>query len=204
MYMWAGSCDAPVDALGAPDALQGVEVMHGGMVNVLHDYGDDVCVPTSWARHGDRTLLNLNFYFDASALDIWLPLSRGCSIVILPGDAGRDPANVCQAISDYSIVAFTTVPAQLQVGFMCSRSDMKARIVCHDPRPDSEAQRPMQWWGSLHLFHVLCAAGLPHGSTRGTACQSTCRHLWWRSAQPCNRGTGSQAGARLQGRQCIW
>ena len=123
--MLAGSCDAPADALDAPDALQGVEVMHGGMVNVLHDYGDDLCVPTNWARRGDKTLLNLNFYFDASALDIWLPLSRGCSIVILPGDAGKDPANVCQAISDYSIVAFTTVPAQLQVGLACSRSDIQ-------------------------------------------------------------------------------
>lgn len=106
------------DRLGATTVLQGVEVMHGGIVNLLHDFGDERCVPTSWARHGDRTLLNLNFFFDASALDIWLPLRRGCSIVILPGDTGKDPANVCQAISDYSIVAFTSVPAQLQVGVL--------------------------------------------------------------------------------------
>ena len=66
--------------------LQGVEVMHGGIVNVLHVHADELGL-----QHGDRTLLNLNFYFDASALDIWLPLSRGCSIVIIPGDAGKGP-----------------------------------------------------------------------------------------------------------------
>ena len=96
---------------------------------MLHDYGDDLCVPTNWAQRGDRTLLNLNFYFDASALDIWLPLSRGCALVILPDDAGKDPANVCQAISDYSIAAFATVPAQLQVGVLHSIGRSQYKVV---------------------------------------------------------------------------
>lgn len=81
------------------------------MVNVLHGYGN-----TLGLEAGDRTLFNLNFFFDASALDIWLPLSRGCGIVIVTGDDARDPAYICRTISEHKVVAFTTVPSQLQVG----------------------------------------------------------------------------------------
>ena len=60
----------------------------------------------------------LSLFADASACDIWHPLTIGCGIVIVLAEEMKDASRVCQLISDHRIVYYVAVPSQLQVNIL--------------------------------------------------------------------------------------
>ena len=52
---------------------------------------------------------------DASACDVWHPLTVGCGIVIASAEEMKDASRVCQLIAEHNIVYYVAVPSQLQV-----------------------------------------------------------------------------------------
>lgn len=59
---------------------------HAGVVNLL-TYARTTMVPS--LVPGQMFVQNVSISFDPSVMDIWLPLSSGCGIVIPPPDVSR-------------------------------------------------------------------------------------------------------------------
>ena len=92
--------------------LQGVEVCHGGVVNLLHYYRSAVAP----LHAGSMFLQNMPFIFDGSIIDIYLPLSMGCGIVVAPADDVKDPDVARRLIEQHSVAFLIITPSQFQVG----------------------------------------------------------------------------------------
>jgi non-ribosomal peptide synthetase component F len=92
-------------------ALQGVEVCHGGVVNLLHYYR----TATAPIRQGSMFFQTMPFIFDGSIMDIWLPLSMGCGIVVAPADDIKDPDIARSLIKQHGVVFLMITPSQFQV-----------------------------------------------------------------------------------------
>jgi non-ribosomal peptide synthetase component F len=92
-------------------ALQGVEVCHGGVVNLLHYYR----TATAPLEAGAMFFQTMPFIFDGSIMDIYLPLSMGCGIVVAPADDIKDPDIARQLIQQHSVAFLMMTPSQFQV-----------------------------------------------------------------------------------------
>ena len=91
--------------------LQGVEVCHGGVVNLLHYYR----TATAPLHPGSMFFQTMPFIFDGSIMDIWLPLSMGCGVVVAPSDDIKDPDIARRLIKQHSVVFLMITPSQFQV-----------------------------------------------------------------------------------------
>jgi non-ribosomal peptide synthetase component F len=101
-----------------------VEVCHGGVVNLLHYYR----TATASLRQGGMFFQTMPFIFDGSIMDIWLPLSMGCGIVVAPADDIKDPDIARRLIKQHSVVFLMITPSQFQV---CNRALSPRRRLSH-------------------------------------------------------------------------
>ena len=102
--------------------LQGVEVCHGGVVNLLHYYR----TATAHIRQGAMFSQTMPFIFDGSIMDIYLPLSMGCGIVVAPADDIKDPDIVRQLTQQHSVAFLMITPSQFQV-WICQSQERAVR-----------------------------------------------------------------------------
>jgi enterobactin synthetase component F len=108
--------------------LQGVEVCHGGVVNLLHCYR----TATAPLEPGSMFFQTMPFIFDGSIMDIWLPLSMGCGIVVAPADDIKDPDIARRLIKQHGVVFLMITPSQFQVCTWCHH--LVAPFRCCLPR----------------------------------------------------------------------
>ena len=80
-------------------------------MNVLHYYR----TATALLAPGSMFFQVMPFVFDGSVMDIWLPLSMGCGIVVAPADDIRDPNLARQLIAQHSVSFVMMTPSQFQV-----------------------------------------------------------------------------------------
>ena len=100
--------------------MQGVEVCHGGVVNLLHYYQ----TATAPLELGAMFFQTMPFIFDGSIMDIWLPLSMGCGIVVAPADGIKDPDIARHLIKRHGVVFLMITPSQFQVCTCCQPGPM--------------------------------------------------------------------------------
>ena len=91
--------------------LQGVEVCHGGVTNLLHYYR----TATTPLGPGSMFFQTMPVIFDGSVMDIWLPLSMGCGIVVAPADDTKNPNIARQLIEQHHVVFLMITPSHFQV-----------------------------------------------------------------------------------------
>ncbi len=91
--------------------MQGVEVCHGGVTNLLHYWR----ATTPQLAPGSMFFQTMPFIFDPSAMDIWLPLSMGCGILVAPADDIKDPNIARQLIEQHDVVFLVMTPSHFQV-----------------------------------------------------------------------------------------
>ena len=108
----------------AAHALQGVEVCHGGVVNLLHFYS----TATAPLEPGSMFFQTMPFIFDGSVMDIWLPLSMGCGIVVAPAGDIKDPDIARRLIQQHGVVFLMITPSQFQVCTCCNWSPVAAAL----------------------------------------------------------------------------
>jgi non-ribosomal peptide synthetase component F len=101
--------------------LQGVEVCHGGVVNLLHYYR----TATAPIPQGSMFFQTMPFIFDGSVMDIWLPLSMGCGIVVAAADDIKDPDIARRLIKLHSVAFLMITPSQFQVSSLQTRQHCK-------------------------------------------------------------------------------
>ena len=99
-------------------ALQGVEVCHGGVVNLLHYYRTAMAP----LDPGSMFFQTMPFIFDGSIMDIWLAWACGCGIVVAPADDIKDPDIARRLIKEHSVVFLMITPSQFQVCICCQLS----------------------------------------------------------------------------------
>ena len=104
--LWCQQSDQRVE-----HALQGVEVCHGGVVNLLHYYS----TTTAHIPPGSMFFQTMPFIFDGSVMDVWLPLFMGCGIVVAPADDIKDPDVARRLIKQHRVVFLMITPSQFQV-----------------------------------------------------------------------------------------
>ena len=98
--------DAPPAAPIAPDDLayvlytsgstgrpKGVEIEHRALINLLAAMRD-----TPGFTAGDSLLAVTTLSFDIAALELFLPLLGGGTLILAPGDVARDPARLAQLV----------------------------------------------------------------------------------------------------------
>ena len=88
-----------------------MEVCHGGVVNLLHYYR----TATAPLEAGSMFFQTMPFIFDGSIIDIFLPLSMGCGIVVAPADDIKDPDIARRLIEQHSVAFLIITPSQFQV-----------------------------------------------------------------------------------------
>ena len=59
-------------------------------------------------------MLVLPWPTDGSVMDIWLPLSMGCGIVVAPADDIKDPDTARALIAQHRVVFLMIVPSHFQ------------------------------------------------------------------------------------------
>jgi amino acid adenylation domain-containing protein len=55
------------------------------------------------------------FHFDLSILDIYLSLTHGAALVLIPEEMGKDPLSISKLISDFGITIWYSVPSVLRL-----------------------------------------------------------------------------------------
>jgi AMP-binding enzyme len=159
-------------------ALQGVEVCHGGVVNLLHYYR----TATAHIRQGAMFFQTMPFIFDGSIMDIFLPWSMGCGIVVAPANDIKDPDIARQLIQQHSVAFLMITPSQFQVWICQSHKSAEVRYhrVC-------EAQTCL---GRLSIA-TYCTGD--HGYLPGhwAAGQLAQPGAGGRGAEPCHPGSGA-------------
>jgi amino acid adenylation domain-containing protein len=73
------------------------------------------------------------FHFDLSILDIYTPLKHGATLVLIPGDVGKEPQKLAQLIEDAGITMWYSTPSILsllvQYGKLETRDLSRIRVV---------------------------------------------------------------------------
>ena len=138
---------------GIAYALQGVEVCHGGVVNLLHYYR----TATAPLAPGSMFFQTMPFIFDGSIMDIWLPLSMGCGVVVAPADDIKDPDIARQLIKQHSVVFLMITPSQFQVRYV---------LVKATPTPPKD-ELPLDFGNGEPAIRSLSFSGWPGAQLQG-------------------------------------
>jgi amino acid adenylation domain-containing protein len=73
----------------------------------------DWCSETFKPNNQDRFSSHAPFHFDLSILDIFLSLSHGATVVLIPEDIGKEPARLAPLIADEKISIWYSAPSIL-------------------------------------------------------------------------------------------
>jgi amino acid adenylation domain-containing protein len=95
---------------GSTGRPKGVIISHAGIVNFLARMHAEFGLTAA-----DRFLHKASISFDASAWELFTPLTSGATVVIARSDGQRDPAYLAQLIRDQRVTAAVFVPSMLRV-----------------------------------------------------------------------------------------
>jgi nonribosomal peptide synthetase DhbF len=95
---------------GSTGRPKGVLISHAGIVNYLARQHAEFGLMAS-----DRFLHKASISFDASAWEIFVPLTMGATVVVARPDGQRDPAYLAQLIRDQRVTVAAFVPSMLRV-----------------------------------------------------------------------------------------
>jgi nonribosomal peptide synthetase DhbF len=95
---------------GSTGRPKGVTISHAGIVNFLARMHAEFGLTAA-----DRYLHKASISFDASAWEIFTPLTTGATVVVAHNDGQRDPAYLAQLIRDQRVTAAVFVPSMLRV-----------------------------------------------------------------------------------------
>ena len=91
---------------GSTGVPKGVEVSHRSLANVLVSMAD-----RPGLAHGDRLLAVTTISFDIAAVEIFLPLLVGATIVMATGNDSRDPTRLAALLGDGGITVMQATPS---------------------------------------------------------------------------------------------
>ncbi|MDN3358158.1 non-ribosomal peptide synthetase [Actinomadura sp. DC4] len=95
---------------GSTGRPKGVVVTHGALANLLHAMGEEAGLDA-----GDRLIAVTNVGFDISALELYLPLLAGATVVLATDDAAGDPAALAALITERRGTVMQATPSLWQV-----------------------------------------------------------------------------------------
>ena len=105
-----GSAAYVIYTSGSTGRPKGVIVTQAGIVNYLARQHAEFGLTAA-----DRFLHKASISFDASAWEIFVPLTSGAAVVVARPDGQRDPAYLAQLIRDQQVTTAVFVPSMLQV-----------------------------------------------------------------------------------------
>jgi len=95
---------------GSTGRPKGVMLSHRNAVSFV-----DWCTRVFEPRPDDVFSSHAPFHFDLSILDIYLSLSSGASLVLVPEEAGKEPLAVSKLITEHRITIWYSVPSVLRL-----------------------------------------------------------------------------------------
>jgi amino acid adenylation domain-containing protein len=95
---------------GSTGKPKGVMLSHENAVSFV-DWCAEVFDPTP----DDRFSSHAPFHFDLSVLDLFLSLSRGARVVLIPEELGKEPARLGPVIADRKITVWYSAPSILSL-----------------------------------------------------------------------------------------
>ena len=145
---------------GSTGRPKGVIVSHGGIVNFLARMHAEFGLTGA-----DRFLHKASISFDASAWEIFTPLTMGAVVVVADNDGQRDPAYLAQLIRDQRVTAVVFVPSMLRV-FLAEPGAAECESLHHVRSGGEELTATIR----DQFFGVLPGARLynGYGPTEGT------------------------------------
>ncbi|HEY2576774.1 MAG TPA: amino acid adenylation domain-containing protein [Streptosporangiaceae bacterium] len=108
--VYPGSPAYVIYTSGSTGRPKGVIVPHAGIVNYLARQHAEFGLTAA-----DRFLHKASISFDASAWEVFVPLTCGATVVVARPDGQRDPAYLAQLIREQQVTAAVFVPSMLQV-----------------------------------------------------------------------------------------
>ncbi|WP_416422490.1 non-ribosomal peptide synthase/polyketide synthase [Pseudomonas sp. App30] len=91
---------------GSTGKPKGVEVSRGGLVNFLHSMAE-----APGLAAGQKMLALTSLSFDIAALELYLPLLTGASVVLVDRDTARDPQRLIEVIDAEQVDAVQATPS---------------------------------------------------------------------------------------------
>ena len=109
---------------GSTGRPKGVMVEHKGVVNFLTSMGQKPGIGTA-----DRLLAVTTMSFDIAALEIYLPLAHGATLVLASREAASDPQQLAGMLEEFQVTVLQATPATWKMLLdveWCGRSTLKA------------------------------------------------------------------------------
>ncbi|MFE9404149.1 amino acid adenylation domain-containing protein [Streptomyces sp. NPDC006530] len=133
---------------GSTGRPKGVVVPHVAVANHME-----------WmARHlaltpDDRVLARTSTSFDASGWELWLPLTNGAEVCVLPYDANRDPRALVSWMSQFRVTIAQFVPSHLslvlaEAAHAAPLPGLRAVLCGGEPLPRAIADHVTGVWGA--------------------------------------------------------
>ncbi|AYG85127.1 Tyrocidine synthase 3 [Streptomyces hundungensis] len=133
---------------GSTGRPKGVVVPHVALANHME-----------WmARHlaltpDDRVLARTSTSFDASGWELWLPLTNGAEVCVLPHDANRDPEALVSWMSRFDVTVAQFVPSHLtlvlaEAAHAAPLPALRAVLCGGEPLPRALADHVTGVWGT--------------------------------------------------------
>lgn len=94
---------------GSTGRPKGVVIPHRALTNCLLTYADFTGLTAA-----DRLMAVTTIAFDIAALELFMPLAHGASVVITPRDVVRDPRALAQAIRNHGATVMQATPSLWQ------------------------------------------------------------------------------------------
>ncbi|MGB2571743.1 AMP-binding protein [Micromonospora citrea] len=95
---------------GSTGQPKGVQVEHRSLVNLLQDFRDRL-----GSGPGHRWLALTALTFDIAALELYLPLISGGTVVIAPPEVARDGQQIARLVADRGITHVQATPSGWQL-----------------------------------------------------------------------------------------
>ncbi|WP_225000412.1 non-ribosomal peptide synthetase, partial [Cesiribacter sp. SM1] len=125
---------------GSTGKPKGVLVEHKGVVNLVHHQRDYYHI-----KRSDRILQISNYTFDASVEQMFLALSNGASLVLVPREVLLDPAALTDLLIAQQVTHLHATPSLLQQIRPGNYEYLKNVIAGGEPCPASLATAWHQW-----------------------------------------------------------
>ncbi|MFJ5228432.1 amino acid adenylation domain-containing protein [Kitasatospora sp. NPDC088391] len=152
----AGPAAGPADAAyviytsGSTGRPKGVVVPHLGLANHMAWMADHLGL-TAW----DRVLARTSSSFDASVWEVWLPLTRGAEVCVVPAGANREPRELLSWMRRFEVTVAQFVPSHLalvlaETGEGDAGPDGLRAVLCGgEPMPRALAEAVAERWGAV-------------------------------------------------------
>lgn len=111
---------------GSTGNPKGVQIVHGALSNFI-----DSMTKQPGITPGDRMLFNTTICFDISALEMYLPLANGASIVMTTNKAKADVYGIVKTIQDYDVTIAQGTPSMWEMLLVAGFKGKKnLKILC--------------------------------------------------------------------------